>query len=202
MTRGKHATPKVRNGRVRWGLLGMVFGLMLATSAPVMAEINAVTPSTNDANLTKGWAHFKVVDLQVGEVTVKFISPRAFLSCFEYRIDDEPPTGKTNFNKDVADGLWKFVCVRASTVSETFTANTLVEIRMVFGAERDERFDWTPIDIPPPLAVDDCTSGGFEEEGFSNQGQCIATVKANENADFEANPPPRGRSDEAPGRNK
>ena len=201
MTRGKHATPKVRNGRVRWGLLGMAFGLMLATSAPVMAEIKAVTPSTNDANLTKGWAHFNVVDLQVGEVTVDFISSRAFFSCFEYRIDEEPPTGAANPNTDVADGLWEFVCVNASTVPRTFTANTLVEIRMVFGAERDERFDWTPIDIPP-LAVDDCTSGGFEEEGFSNQGQCIATVKANENADFEANPPPRGRSDEAPGRNK
>lgn len=205
MTRGKHTTPKVRTGRVRWGLLGMVFGLMLATSAPVMAEINAVTPSTNDTNKTNGWAHFNEVDLQVGEVSVDFINPRSFASCFEYRIDGEPPTETANYNPDVTDGLWEFQCVNASTVQKTFTADTLVEIRMVFGAETDERFDWTPIAIPappPPLAVDDCTSGGFEEERFSNQGQCIATVNANENADFEANPPPRGRSDEAPGHNK
>ena len=183
----------------------MAFGLMLATSAPVMAEVNAVTPSTNDENRTSGWAHFNVVDLQIGEVTVDFVSTRGFASCFEYRIDGEPPTGAANYNPAVTDGLWDFVCVNASTVQRTVEASTLVEIRMVFGAEADERFDWTPIAIPappPPLAVDDCMSGGFAEEGFSNQGQCVASVNANENADFEANPPPRGRADEAPGHNK
>jgi hypothetical protein len=200
MTRGKHAAPKVRTGRVRWGLLGMVFGLMLATSAPVMAEINEVTPSTNDTNRENGWAHFNVIDLRIGEVDVEFVSTRTFASCFEYRLDEGDPTGADNFNADITDGLWESVCVNNSTAQRTLTADALVEIRMVFGAERDERFDWTPIAIPAPLAADDCKAGGHEGEGFSNQGQCVASVKANENADFESNPPPRGRSDEAPGR--
>jgi hypothetical protein len=201
MTRGKHAAPKVRTGRVRWGLLGMVFGLMLATSAPVMAEINAVTPSTNDTNRDNGWAHFNVVAERRGEVDVEFVSTRTFASCFEYRVDGEDPTGDPNFNPDITDGLWEFVCVNANTEQRTFTGETL-EIRMVFGAERDERFDWTEVEIPAPLAADDCKSGGHDGEGFSNQGRCIASVKANEHANFDSNPPPRGRSADAPGHNK
>lgn len=206
MRRGKHAAPKVRNGRVRWGLLGMVFGLMLATSAPVMAEhVEDPTPSTNDENRDNGWAHFNVIDLQVGEVTVEFVSTRNFPSCFEYRVDGEGPNSPDNYNTEIHDGLWDFECVTDETIPMTITADELVEIRMVFGPEKDERFDWTPIEIPapptPPVA-DDCKVGGYEGEGFSNQGRCIASINANENADFESNPPPRGRSGDAPGHNK
>jgi len=48
-------------------------------------------------------------------------------ACFEYRLDLEAPTGTPNYNPDITDGLWAF--------------------RMVFGAERDERFDWTRLNV-------------------------------------------------------
>lgn len=35
---------------------------------------------------------------------------------------------------------------------------------------------------PEPVDVDDCKNGGFEALGFRNQGQCIASLKANERA--------------------
>jgi hypothetical protein len=166
MTRGKHAAPKVRTGRVRWGLLGMVFGLMLATSAPVMAiHGEDPMPSTNDENRTKDWAHFNVVDLQVGQVTVDFVSNRNFLSCFEYRIDSAEPTGADNWNAHITDGLWPAQCVQNETIQRTFNADALVEIRMVFGAEEDERFDWTPIAIPAPSLLTTARPAGTKPKG-------------------------------------
>ena len=36
--------------------------------------------------------------------------------------------------------------------------------------------------IPGPQSMDDCKRGGFQDFGFSNQGQCIASVQANDNA--------------------
>lgn len=35
---------------------------------------------------------------------------------------------------------------------------------------------------PEPDLKDACKNGGFEEQGFRNQGQCIASVQANDNA--------------------
>lgn len=36
--------------------------------------------------------------------------------------------------------------------------------------------------VPGPTSMDDCKTGGFEDFGFRNQGQCIASVMANENS--------------------
>ena len=50
---------------------------------------------------------------------------------------------------------------------------------MVFGAERDERFDWTRFEVLPVPNKDDCKKGGWEtlsrDDGspFKNQGDCI-----------------------------
>jgi hypothetical protein len=134
------------------------------------------TPSTNEANEADGWAHFDVVEVRVGEV----------------EIDDEP-TAAANFNTAIHDGLWDFVCVNNTTIRQTIVADTHVDIRMVFGAEADERFDWTRVDVLAPLAKDDCKSGGYEAEGFSNQGRCVASVQANQRAGFGPDAPPRGR---------
>lgn len=39
------------------------------------------------------------------------------------------------------------------------------------------------VDPPPaPETIDECKKGGFEAFGFENQGQCVASVKANEQA--------------------
>ena len=49
-------------------------------------------------------------------------------------------TSDTNYNTDITDGLYPFVCVNNATVIKTLTASEYVEVRMVFGAETDERF--------------------------------------------------------------
>ena len=37
MSRGRHIAPKTRSGRTRWGVLGLVLGLILAMSLPALA---------------------------------------------------------------------------------------------------------------------------------------------------------------------
>ena len=104
---------------------------------------NSVTPSTNEANLGLGWAHVLFVDVAVGQVTLDFVSTRAFSSCFEYRIDNGLPSSPTNYNPDINDGLWPYYCENNSDDVETIAANQYVNVRMVFGGETDERFGWT-----------------------------------------------------------
>ena len=96
--------------------------------------------------------------------------------------DTDTKTSDTNYNPAVTDGLYPFICVNDSTDTMTLTADEYVEIRMVFGAESDERFDWTRVEVLQPT-VDDCMDGGWMTFGdHKNQGQCIASVKADENA--------------------
>jgi hypothetical protein len=183
MARGRHIEVRHGPGRVSTGIVGLVAGMLLAISIPVMATSHEVTPSTNDANRDNGWAHFNVLAERRGEVDIEFVSTRTFFSCFEYRSDGAPPPDDSpNFNTDITDGLWSYVCVNNSTATRSLTADEYVEIRMVFGAERDERFDWTRVDVLEPLAKDDCKNGGYEDEGFFNQGRCVASVQANERA--------------------
>lgn len=156
--------------------------LVLGSAAgPAVADVNDVTPSTNDENASKGWAHF-TADPKVGAVELTFVTTRNLVSCFEYRADGEEPVSETNYNPDVTDGLWDFVCVNATgTGTETILveADELVEVRLVFGAESDERFDWTtvkPLGVAPDTARE-CKQGGFADLGFTNQGRCVSAVK-------------------------
>jgi hypothetical protein len=163
-------------------IMTLVMALALTTMAGAFADGHL--PSTNDDNRTKEWAHFNVLDTRVGEVDVEFVSTRDFFSCFEYRSDGDTDSkiDDDNFNPAVDDGLYPFTCVKNETTPMTLTADEYVEIRMVFGAESDERFDWTRVDVLQPT-VDDCKDGGWMTFGdFKNQGQCIASFKANENA--------------------
>lgn len=148
----------------------------------LVAAVDAVTPSTNDANRELGWAHVNEVSQAPGQATFDLVSTRPFASCFEYRTDGDTSqaTGPNNYNGDVHDGLYPFVCVNGTTAPLTVTGDAYVEIRMVFGAERDERFDWTSFDIgqwPDPESADDCKQGGWVTYGFSNQGQCVRFVE-------------------------
>ena len=116
------------------------------------AEVNSVTPSTNDINKTNGWAHVNEISSDVGEVTLEFVSTRIFYSCFEYRTDGDTTQGTgVNPNPAVVDGLYPYFCENNSNSTHTFYANEYVEIRMVFGAENDERFDWTKFDVIPDI---------------------------------------------------
>ena len=158
--------------------------LVLGSAAgPAVADGHDVTPSTNELNAGKGWAHFTSKSMP-GAVELTFVTTRNFDSCFEYRVDGEEPTGETNPNSAVTDGLWDYVCVNATgTGTETILveADERVEVRLVFGAERDERFDWTeaapPGAVVPPATARECKQGGFAELGYSNQGRCVSAVK-------------------------
>lgn len=125
----------------------VLVSVLLVSFGVVSAEVNAVTPSTNDINRVNGWAHVDAVS-DVSEVTLNFISTRAFLSCFEYRSDGDTSqmTSPTNYNPAVLDGLYPFFCQNNNNRVVSIPANEYVEVRMVFGAEGDERFDWTWFD--------------------------------------------------------
>lgn len=133
------------------GVLAML-GLSTVT---VNAEVNAVTPSTNDINRTNGWAHVNQTGVSVGEVTLEFIQPRAFAACFEYRTDgDTSQASGNNYNPLVTDGLYPFYCQNNNSSTHTILADEYVEVRMVFGAESDERFDWTRFDVLYPRTAE------------------------------------------------
>ncbi|GAG76574.1 unnamed protein product [marine sediment metagenome] len=115
------------------------------------AGVNAITPSTNYINRNNGWAHVNRLSKDIGEVTLKFVQPRDFYACFEYRTDgDTSQASGTNYNTDITDGLYPYFCLSTiSSITKTIQANEYVEIRMVFGGERDERFDWTKFVVLP-----------------------------------------------------
>ncbi|MFZ0013621.1 MAG: hypothetical protein WAL25_05835, partial [Acidimicrobiia bacterium] len=172
----------------------MAVALMLSTMTMAFGAITAVTPSTNDANSTKGWAHFEVGETRVGEVDITFVSTRNFASCFEYRSDGEDPTYPVNPNPDIEGGAWPFVCVFNGTDMRTLSALEYVEIRMVFGAETDERFDWTRVDVVPvpgahglQVAKSGPAGDRANENARFNQGNDNAgSNQGNENANESA----------------
>lgn len=162
-------------------LMTMVLGIALAPLSGAFAEVNAVTPSTNDINRTNGWAHVNQIEIGIGSTILEFVSTRTFASCFEYRTDgDTSQSTGANFNPLITDGLYPFVCVNNSTSTATIGANEYVEVRMVFGAETDERFDWTRFEVevaPDVSSKAQCKDGAWAAFGFKNQGQCIRFIQ-------------------------
>jgi hypothetical protein len=158
------------NTSKRWALLVAAVLVFAMMAVPALADVNPVTPSTNDINRTNGWAHVDQTGVGIGFLDVSFISTRAFWSCFEYRSDGDTTqviaeNGGLNYNTDILDGLYPYTCVNNNTAAQTLTADEYVEIRMVFGAERDERFDWTRFDVmaEAPAMVDICHLNGVSD---------------------------------------
>jgi len=156
--------------------------LNTTTGEPLFGT-SAIFPSTNAQNVSFGWSH--VLWVEMAEVvperaTLNFNQPRGFLACFEYRIDDAPPLeGETNQNT-LVDGLWPHVCVGGGEPlekTETFTAREHIDIRLAFGGESNERFDWTRFYVLSLDNKDQCKNGQWQELGFRNQGQCIRFVE-------------------------
>jgi hypothetical protein len=145
--------------------------LLGAFGGSAQAAVNEVTPSTNEINTANGWAHFVAqgpLDNSGGNVQIQFVSTRPFYSCFEYRSDGDTSqvlteNGGANYNTDVTDGLYPYVCVNGNTATKTLYARHYVEIRMVFGAEQDERFDWTTVPVidPTPSTNEINTDNGW-----------------------------------------
>ena len=131
--------------------------IMIAALLPIgtaFSDVNAVTPSTNGDNRLAGWAHVNVLEIGPGYIELEFVSLRGFFSCFEVRSDGDTSqiigeNGGDNYNTDITDGLYPYICVQNGTESQMFEAEVYVEVRMVFGAEGDERFDWTRFDVEP-----------------------------------------------------
>jgi len=100
-------------------------------------------PSTNAENAAKEWAHF-TSEKNGTSTTLTFRTTRSFVSCFEYRVNGSLPTDtRANFNTDLPDGLWDYTCVSASgTTTVDITDADLIEVRLSFGAEKGERFNW------------------------------------------------------------
>jgi hypothetical protein len=169
-----HRTSSSRAGRLPMAIVAFLALSLLAI--PALASSHA--PSDNDTNRANGWAHVNVLDVGIGEITLEFVSTRAFASCFEYRTDgDTTQVIGDNFNPAVTDGLYPYECVNNSTEVVTLQADEYVEVRMVFGAESDERFEWTRFDVLPDAQTgEDCMDGGWEAYGFKNQGQCMRFV--------------------------
>jgi hypothetical protein len=92
--------------------LFFVLNFSLSGLIPAFAVVNSITPSTNDENRTKGWAHVDVESVDIGSTTLKFISTRAFASCFEYRTDGDisQKISNTNYNTDITDGMYPYYC--------------------------------------------------------------------------------------------
>lgn len=148
----------------------MVSFVLMASLGLVSAEVNAITPSTNDLNRDNGWAHVNEVGVDIGEVTLEFVQPRNFYACFEYRSDGDTSQmiDSTNYNPAVTDGLYPFFCLIDGAQNETIFANEYVEVRMVFGAETDERFDWTRFDVLTiPTKAEVLIENGVPEKGIS-----------------------------------
>jgi hypothetical protein len=171
--------------------------VMLAVVAVALAPVSAAfasdaTPSTNDDNREKGWAHVNEIDVGIGMVLLDFISTRNFLSCFEYRSDgdesqrllDDDGNPRANFNLEITDGLYPFYCLRNQTRAEALIASQYVEVRMVFGAEKDERFDWTRFDVVGGDGASrfECMDGAWKNFGFRNQGQCIRFLETGQDS--------------------
>ena len=152
-------------------ILALVSLVLVLGAGIVSADVNPVTPSTNEQNKINGWAHVNEISVGVGEVTLEFVSTRSFYSCFEYRTDGDTSQkiSDTNYNTDITDGLYPYYCQFNNARTETISANEYVEIRMVFGAERDERFDWTRFDVlPPPKKADILSGNGVPGKGIGN----------------------------------
>lgn len=149
---------KLKIGAAALLAVGLLSGTALASTFP----------STNDTNRTNGWAHVNVVSVGFGEITLEFVSTRNFTSCFEYRTDGDTSQALAtpNPNVNVSDH-YPSVCVRNSTQQMTFEADEYIEVRLAFGAEGDERFDWTRFDVHT------CKAGEWESHGFKNQGLCL-----------------------------
>lgn len=128
--------------------LSLVFVLLLGAASVVFAYNY---PSTNDANRTRDRQHFNVLNVGEGEVTLEFVNPQKWVVCFEYRTDGDVSQALSapNYNTAIPD-MYPYLCiVGQGTTERTFAANEYIEIRSTFGAERDDDFDWTRVDVLP-----------------------------------------------------
>jgi hypothetical protein len=123
------------------GTLAIVGAVMLGTIGIAAAY---TFPSTNDFNRAH---HGPYVDAKsaANKVDITFVNPNPYYACFEYRTngDTSQATGRPNFNPEIPD-LYPYVCLASVGSSKmSFKFVSKVEVRSVFGGERDWDFNWT-----------------------------------------------------------
>ena len=119
-----------------------------------------------------------------GSVTLEFVNEAPGVAYFEHRIDGEALDEGAVHPIAVGSYIYPGTSVESgNTLVRTFEASEKVEIRLALGGERDWDFDWTTFEVEAAEPTkDDCKDGGFDDMGFRNQGQCVASFRANENA--------------------
>lgn len=152
---------------------GITIVSLLLSAFPVaffVANASTVFPSTNAANQVAGSGYVVPTTVTTDDITFDFINTNSFASCFEYRTDGDTSqisssNGGVNYNPAVLDGLYPFYCLNNVTETHTIAADEYIEIRLAFGAETDERFDWTRFDLTKEeKKVDICH---FHQNGFN-----------------------------------
>lgn len=161
-------------------VFALVVVVLGATTAPAFAYDY---PSTNEANQANGFPYVELVSQDVGEVTLRFVNDTNSLAFFEYRIDGQVVSSGTPHPVVTGEFIYPGVSVDSRGVAEpviteqTFQAEETVEVRLALGGERDWDFDWVSFSVLSRAdARAECKQGGWESQGFRNQGQCIRFV--------------------------
>lgn len=133
---------------------GVAGAATLGTPSPSPTSTSYVFKSTNADNFNNGTNWVELVSSGPGSVELKFMNQNNFSAYFEYRIDNAATASSTphyllsSFTGD--DSLYPFKTVSSnSSLTETFTASSFVDIRHAFGPEQDVHFDWTRFEVQP-----------------------------------------------------
>jgi hypothetical protein len=168
--------------------LALALAVVLSLSIGMRSYAYAF-PSTNEQNKLNDKPYVELVESGIGEATLNFVNNTNSLAFFEYRIDGEVLSSGTNHPVVVGDYIYSGVCVdnrieskRVASCDRTpsvrsFSANSMVEIRLALGGERDWDFNWTSFSvIPDAQSKADCKNNGWSNFGFRNQGLCLQFV--------------------------
>ncbi|MCW5876507.1 MAG: hypothetical protein KIS85_06450 [Anaerolineales bacterium] len=159
----------------------------------------SVAFADNASNKAGNYAYYEVIDVTTDSITIKFTSTRNWSSCFEYRAAGDQPiiVPHTFFplpQVDLSDGRYPHVCVNNSSATVTINTSSYAEVRLSFGAEGDERFNWEMVSALGKPQVDkvmcrllsvDSDKGHYGPDGVGatwnvNGGDCwIVAVGAN-----------------------
>ena len=146
--------------------VALAAAVVLVTASPAAAYD---FPSTNDANRDAGLPHVNLVSTGPGTVTLEFVNPTNSVAFFEYRIDGQT-VGTTPHPVVDGDVIHPGICVDGrnnppptgcftDSTEETFEGDSMVEVRLALGGERDWDFDWTSFAVGPD---DECGTPGTD----------------------------------------
>jgi hypothetical protein len=128
-----------------------------------------------------GKSYFNTISVGIGEAEIEFVQTPNYWGCFEYRSDGDTSqilseNSGNNYNTAITDGLYPYVCLNGDSRTKVLNAVEYVEIRMVFGAEGDDRFDWIRVDVLSAGQSKVCNTTGFSTVTLQGNHICTWTV--------------------------